>query len=84
MYGTSANAEAEVENAMHEVLGYVPQADDDLTSVIDSMQKLELLIALEQSLLVPFDDEALAADWWSSRAGIVGYVRQALANVEPA
>jgi acyl carrier protein len=81
MEETNRNVEARVDNAMQEVLGYVPQPDDNLTLAIDSMQKLELLIALEQSLGVPFDDEALAADWWSSRAGIASYVLRALGNV---
>jgi hypothetical protein len=63
-----------VDSALEEVLGYVPSPEDDLTVAIGSMQKLELLIALEESLAVPFDDEALAAEWWGSRAGILSYV----------
>ena len=80
----SVNADTEVESAMQLVLGFVPEPDDDLTSVIESMHKLELLIELEQKLGIPFDDEALAADWWSSRTAIVTYVREALASLESA
>ncbi|AVT40932.1 hypothetical protein C6W10_35850 [Plantactinospora sp. BB1] len=71
----------QVDNALREVLGYLPPDDEDLTGSIDSMQKLELLVLLEQNLAIPFQDEALGADWWASRSGIIGYVESARAQV---
>lgn len=78
------DVQLQVDSALQEVLGYVPAPDDDLTSVVDSLLKLELLVVLEQKLAVPFEDEALAADWWSSRNGITTYVKNSLSPAGPA
>jgi acyl carrier protein len=72
-----SDLEEQIDNALREVLGYVPADQEDLSTAIDSMQKLELLIALEENLSIPFDDEALGAEWWASRKGIVTYANEA-------
>lgn len=64
--------------ALEEVLGYRPTPDESLTDTLDSIQRLELLVLLEESLSLPFEDDAMAADWWDTRSGIVGYVSDAL------
>jgi acyl carrier protein len=74
---TGADLEEQIDIALREVLGYVPADEEDLSTAIDSMQKLELLIAFEESLLIPFDDEVMGAEWWASRHGIVTYANEA-------
>jgi len=71
----------QVGKALREVLGYEPSADEDLTGAIDSMQKLELLVLLEEYLAIPFEDEALSADWWGTLSGIVAYAESARPQV---
>lgn len=83
MAGEDVGVAGQVDDALREVLGYEPSADEDLTGAIDSMQKLELLVLLEQHLAIPFEDEALAADWWGTRSGIISYAESARAQVGP-
>ena len=83
MAGEEVGVAEHVDKALREVLGYEPSADEDLTGAIDSMQKLELLVLLEQNLAIPFEDEALNADWWGTKSGIVGYAESARPQVSP-
>jgi hypothetical protein len=77
------NVEDRVDAALQEVLGYAPQAGEDLTDALDSIQKLEFLILLEERLSLPFGDDAIAGPWWSRREDIVAFVSSALSAQEP-
>jgi acyl carrier protein len=70
---------AQVDSALREILGYVPPAEDDLTDAMDSIQRLELLIALEEQLGTSLQDNVLDGTWWASRDYIVSLVTGAKA-----
>lgn len=76
-----AAVEENVYAALREILGYLPEPTDDLDTDIDSMQKLELLVVLEEKLGIPFGDDAVGGDWWGSREAIVAHVRDEIGQL---
>jgi acyl carrier protein len=68
--------------ALTDVLGYKPAEDDDLVGAMDSMQKLEVVITLEEAFDIDFDDESLDGNWWATPANIVGFFERKVTGTE--
>lgn len=75
--------EQHVDSALQEVLGYPPAPNEDL-SELDSLQRLEILVVLEERAGLPFDDEALVGDWWSDRTALTAYLSSRRVTDPPA
>ncbi len=70
-----------VDSALTEILGYPPAREEDLTGAMDSIQRLELLIAIEERLGGALSDHVIAGDtWWASRDTIVAVVTETIAR----
>jgi hypothetical protein len=74
---TQAGIGSILDEALHEVLGHAPDADHDLATLLDSMQKLEVLIILEERLEASFEEEDVT-EWWTTRDRLLASVAEAV------
>jgi acyl carrier protein len=62
-----------VDAALSEVLGHEPAPDEDL-SALDSLERLEVLVTLEEQVDLPFSDDWLVGQWWSTREALTAHL----------
>lgn len=66
----------EVDAIFTEILGYVPNDEEDLTEAMTSVNRLEFLIIAEERLGLSLQENDLAPDtWWGTSSSIRRMVR---------